>query len=97
MSATVRVYVRTGIVGAWAIFIGSALVLTASRLLTVMETGAAASPTGVAEPTNLTAAAIPLSSIVWDVLQNLYSGGAVSVFVGIVLVLVGWFLILRSQ
>ena len=90
MSATVRVYVRTGIVGAWAVFIGFALVLTASRLLTVMEPGAA-------ESTNLATAAMPLSSVVWEVLQNLYSGGAVSVFVGVVLVLLGWFLILRSQ
>ncbi len=97
MTATVRVYVRTGIVGAWAIFIGFALVLTASRLLTVVESGPAESATGAAEPTNLAAAAMPLSSILWDVLQNLYSGGALSVFVGVVLVLVGWFLILRSQ
>lgn len=90
MTATVRIYVRTGIVGAWAVFIGIALVLTANRLLTVVDPAA----TGA---TNLDAAAMPLSVVVWEVVQNLYSGGTISVFVGIVLVLLGWFLILRAQ
>lgn len=90
MTATVRVYVRTGIVGAWAVFIGLALILTANRLLSVMDQA----PTG---STELAAASMPLSTMVWDVLGNLYSGGALSVFIGIVLIVVGWFLILRAQ
>lgn len=90
MTATVRVYVRTGIVGAWAIFIGIAIVLTANRLLSLMDRA----PTG---STDLAAASMPLSSILFDVLANLYSGGALSVFLGIVLILLGWFLILRAH
>lgn len=90
MTATVRVYVRTGIVGAWAVFIGIALVLTANRLISVMERA----PTG---STDLAAASMPLSAVAWEVLGNLYSGGALSVFLGIVLILIGWMLILRTQ
>lgn len=90
MTATVRIYVRTGIVGAWAVFIGFGLVLTGNRLLTVVNPGA----TGA---TDLDAASMPLSAVVSEVVQNLYNGGTISVFVGIVLVLMDWFLILRAQ
>lgn len=90
MDATVRAYVRTGIVGAWAVFFGFAVALTASRLLAVVEPEAVA--TG-----GLSSAGLPFSSLIWHILTSLYDGGAASVVLGIVLVLLGWSLVLRSS
>jgi hypothetical protein len=90
MQTTIRAYVRTGIVGAWAVFLGFAVALTASRLLAIVDPEAM-------EMGGLARAGLPLSSLIWHVLQRLYDGGAASVVLGIVLVLVGWFLVLRAS
>lgn len=90
MDATIRAYVRTGIVGAWAVFLGFAVSLAASRLLAVVDRQ-------TVEMGGLARAGLPLSSQIWHVFQSLYEGGAASILLGIVLVLVGWFLVLRAS
>lgn len=90
MDTRARVYVRTGIVGAWAVFIGVALALAASRLLALFEPDTAQSST-------LAAAGFPLTTILVEGFTNLYEGGAASVIVGIVLVFLGWYQLLRLQ
>lgn len=87
MDSTFRVYVRTGIVGAWAVFVGIALVLTASRLLALFQPQESTAP--------LAAAGMPIAAILWDMLLGLYNGGAASVLLGILLVFLGWYQLLR--
>jgi hypothetical protein len=91
MESTIRMYVRTGIVGAWAVFLGVALVLTASRLLELFDPSAREE--GV---TSLASAGIPLAATIADALVQLYNGGAASVILGILLVFIGLYQLLRT-
>ena len=88
MDSRARVYVRTGIVGAWAVFVGIALALTASRLLAIVTPAESGT-----DP--LIAAGLPLTTILLDGVTTLYEGGAASVIVGIILVFVGWYQLLQ--
>lgn len=79
---------RTGIVGAWTLMIGFVGVLLAERLVTVVDDTAS---------TPLVTAGIPIAGAVTALLASLYRGGSVSVFVGLLLVLVGWYQVLMTM
>lgn len=88
MDSTIGLYVRTGIVGSWAVMVGAALVYVAERileLLTPHESG----------PGALTVSSVPVFGFLSTVLYAVYNGGAISVLFGILLVFVGWYRLLR--
>ncbi|MFW5918727.1 MAG: hypothetical protein ACOCSF_00845 [Halanaeroarchaeum sp.] len=87
MTTRLRVSIRTGILGVWTVMVGSVGVLLADRLVSVVDDAAA---------TPLVTAGVPLASSGTGVLAGLYSGGSVSVFVGLLLVLVGWHQVLAA-
>lgn len=88
MASTIRLYVRTGIVGAWAVMVGVALLFVAQRFLELFDPQES---TGV----GLTTAELPLLGFISSILMAVYNGGAMSVLLGIVLVFVGWYRLLR--
>lgn len=90
MTSTIRLYVRTGIVGAWAVFFGAALLVAAERLLTTFDP----EPSG---KTTLATAGVPIFAMTHGLLEGLYDGGAASVLVGLVLVFAGWYQLLRMM
>lgn len=87
MTTRLRVSIRTGILGAWTVMVGFVGVVLADRLVSIVDDAAT---------TPLVTAGVPLASAVTGVLAGLYSGGSVSVFVGLLLVLVGWHQVLTA-
>lgn len=86
MVTKVRLSVRTGVVGAWTAMVGFVLVVVVERLLSIVDDG-------VVTPT-LATAGIPVASAIMAILVGLYNGGSASVFVGLLLVFVGWYQVL---
>ncbi|MFW6265235.1 MAG: hypothetical protein ACOC2A_00480 [Halanaeroarchaeum sp.] len=86
MGTKARLSVRTGVVGAWTAMAGFVLVIVAERLVSLVDDAAAVPP--------LTTAGVPIASAVTAVLVGLYNGGSVSVFVGLLLLFVGWYQVL---
>ena len=87
MTTRLRLSMRTGIVGAWTLMIGFVGVLVADRLVTVVDETAS---------TPLVTAGVPIAGALTAVLTSLYDGGSVSVFVGLLLVFVGWYQVLTT-
>lgn len=87
MTTRLRMSMRTGIVGAWTLMIGFVGVLVAERLVTVVDDSAS---------TPLITAGVPIAGALTAVLSGLYDGGAVSVFIGLLLVFVGWYQVLTA-
>ncbi|MFB6112843.1 MAG: hypothetical protein ABEJ58_01920 [Halodesulfurarchaeum sp.] len=90
MGTTVRLLIRTGIVGSWAVIFGFAIVVVVQRLLDLFSKHP---ETPTHSP--LSAGTVPLIGSFTDVLAVLYDGGLLSVVVGALLVIVGWYQILR--
>jgi hypothetical protein len=88
MATSVRLSVRAGVVGAWAVLLGGTLVYGIDRLLGVLGTESASS-------NSLAAAGLPVVALAETALLNVYNGSAMSVFVGVLLVLAGWYQLLR--
>ncbi|MFB6267791.1 MAG: hypothetical protein ABEI31_09040 [Halodesulfurarchaeum sp.] len=88
MARTLQLYVRTGIVGAWAVMLGFAVVIGVKRALSVLE------PTTTRNPA-LTAAGFPVAGFVTALFTGLYNGGSMSMALGGLLVLVGWAQLVR--
>lgn len=88
MASAVRLYVRTGIVGSWAVLLGGTIVLGLDRLLGLLNTNGSGSVT-------LATAGLPIVALAETALINVYNGSALSVFVGVLLVLGGWYQLLR--
>ncbi|MFB6153496.1 MAG: hypothetical protein ABEJ27_04515 [Halodesulfurarchaeum sp.] len=88
MARTLQLYVRTGIVGAWAVMFGFAVVIGVKRALTVFQ------PTTTRNPA-LTAAGFPVAGFVTALVTGLYNGGSASMVIGGLLVLVGWVQLMR--
>lgn len=86
MATKVRFSVRTGVVGAWTAMVGFVLVVLAERLVGVIG----GVDDGVVVP-SLSTAGIPIASAVMAILGGLYNGGSASVFVGLLLIFVGWY------
>ena len=88
MVTAIRLYVRTGIVGAWAVFFGLAILVAAERVLSAFkpdDTGQMA----------LATAGLPTLAAIHRIFEGLYDGGAATVLVGIVLVFAGWYQLLK--
>ena len=83
MESRARLSARTGVVGAWATMVGFVLVVVVERLVTVLEDGAMTP--------SVTTAGVPISGMITAFLGGLYNGGSVSVFVGLLMVFVGWY------
>lgn len=83
MTSRARLSARTGVVGAWATMVGFVLLVVVERLVTVLEDGAMTP--------SLTTAGIPIGGMITAFLVGLYNGGSVSMFVGLLLVFVGWY------
>ena len=89
MATKVRLSVRTGVVGAWTAMVGFVFVVLAERLVGVIGVV----DDGAVVP-SLSTAGIPIASAVMALLVGLYNGGSASVFVGLLLVFVGWYQLL---
>jgi len=87
MATAMRLSVRTGIVGAWAVMVGVAVVVLVERLVSTLHEGSAATP-------SVAMAGIPVGGFVSSILLGLYNGGSASVFVGILLIIAGWYQLL---
>ncbi|MFB6086710.1 MAG: hypothetical protein ABEJ84_07900 [Halodesulfurarchaeum sp.] len=87
MVSTVRLSARTGAVGVWAVLLGGTLVYGIDRLLGVLDEGARSG--------SLAAAGLPIVALAETALMNVYSGSAASVFIGVLLVLAGWYQLMR--
>ena len=85
MTTRLRLSMRTGIVGAWTLMVGFVGVLIAERLVTLVDDAAS---------TPLVTAGVPIAGALTAVLTSLYDGGSLSVFVGLLLVFVGWYQVL---
>ncbi len=88
MASSVRLYVRTGVVGSWAVILGGTLILGIDRLLGMLGTDGTNS-------ISLATAGLPIVALAETALINVYNGSAVSVFVGVLLLLGGWYQLLR--
>lgn len=86
MATKMRLSVRTGVVGAWTAMVGFVIVVIVDRLVSVVDDGVVVPP--------LTTAGVPIASAITAILVGLYNGGSVSVFVGLLLMLVGWYQVL---
>lgn len=86
MATATRLSVRTGIIGAWAVMLGVAVVVLVERLVSTLHESAATP--------SLAMAGVPVGGFVTSVLVGLYNGGSASVFVGILLIIVGWYQLL---
>lgn len=85
MRTKLRFSMRTGILGAWTLMVGFVGVLLAERLVTAVDDAAS---------TPIVTAGVPIAGALTAVLTGLYDGGSVSVFVGLLLVFVGWYQVL---
>lgn len=88
MASTFRLSIRTGIVGAWASFVGVALILLVGRVLHVLDGGTKSDPSALAR------AGVPIGALLTSAAMGLYNGGSVSILLGIVLVAAGWYQVL---
>lgn len=88
MVTSVRLSVRTGAIGAWAVLLGGTLVYGIDRLLGLLGSEGAKSG-------SLAAAGFPVVALAETALINVYNGSAASVFVGVLLLLGGWYQLLR--
>ena len=88
MASSVRLSVRAGVVGAWAVLLGGTLVYGIDRVLGMLGTEGASS-------NSLAAAGLPVVALAETALINVYNGSAASVFVGVLLVFAGWYQLLR--
>lgn len=88
MQSTVRVYGRTGIVGAWAVFIGVAVIIATSRFLEMFQPESR-------EVSGLALAGPPLATLVFEAVLSLYNSGSTSVLLGMFLVFAGWYQLVR--
>lgn len=86
MRTTFRLSVRTGVVGAWALMVGVAILVLVERLLALVAPATRTPP--------LTTAGVPLGALVASLLTGLYNGGAAAVLIGIVLIALGWYRLL---
>lgn len=86
MAIKMRISVQTGIVGAWTAIVGFVIVVLVDRLVSIVDDGVVVPP--------LTTAGVPIASAVTAILVGLYNGGSVSVFVGLLLMFVGWYQVL---
>lgn len=87
MATALRLSVRTGVVGAWALMVGAVVLVLVDRLVSVVGEGPAGSPT-------MATVGLPIGAVVSSVLLGLYNGGSASVLVGIVLIAAGWYQLL---
>lgn len=87
MPTTLRLSVRTGVVGAWALMVGAVILVLVDRLVSVVGEGPSGAPA-------VAAVGIPVGAVVSSVLLGLYNGGSASVLVGIVLIAAGWYQLL---
>ncbi|MFP4529704.1 MAG: hypothetical protein ACLFNC_00280 [Halodesulfurarchaeum sp.] len=88
MVSSVRLSIRASAVGAWAVLLGGTLVYGIDRLLGLLGSEGA-------KTSSLTAAGLPIVALAETALVNVYNGSAFSVFVGLLLVLGGWYQLLR--
>lgn len=88
MTSAVRLYVRAGVVGSWAVLLGGTLILGIDRFLGMLGTDGTSS-------VPLATAGLPIVALAETALINVYNGSAVSVFVGLLLVLGGWYQLLQ--
>lgn len=88
MKSAIRVSVRTGIVGFWAVIFGGTIVLGLDRVLGLLSAdGSTSAP--------MATAGLPIVALAETALINVYNGSAFSVLVGILLVTAGWYQLLR--
>lgn len=86
MASRMRLSSRTGVVGAWIAMVGFVVLVVVERLVSVVDDGTVAP--------SLSTAGVPIASALTAFLVGLYNGGSVSVFVGLLLVFVGWYQLL---
>ncbi|MFW6385218.1 MAG: hypothetical protein ACOCY7_03685 [Halodesulfurarchaeum sp.] len=88
MASAIRLYVRTGILGAWAAIFGFVILFVTGRLLHVLR-----EPQSV--PPDVGSVGVSFFGILSSVVVPVYNGGVVSVAIGVVLVMTGWYRLLR--
>lgn len=88
MASTIRLYVRTGILGVWAAIFGSVILLVTGRLLQIVR-----EPQSV--PPDVGSVGFSFFGVLSGVLVAVYNGGVVSFAIGVVLVITGWYRLLR--
>lgn len=88
MVSSVRLSVRASAAGAWAVLLGGTLVYGVDRLLGLL--GSEGVKSG-----SFAAMGLPIVALAETALINVYNGSAASVFVGVLLVLGGWYQLLR--
>lgn len=88
MASAAKLYIRTGIVGSWAVLLGGTIVVALDRVLGLLSSNGSNS-------ISLATAGLPIVALAETALINVYNGSALSVFVGVLLVLGGWYQLLR--
>ncbi|MBS3759926.1 hypothetical protein [Halodesulfurarchaeum sp.] len=88
MASAVKLSVRTGIVGSWAVLFGGTLVLGLNWVLGLISANGSNS-------VPLAAAGFPIVALAETALINVYNGSAFTVLIGVLLVTAGWYQLLR--
>lgn len=88
MPSAVKLYVRTGIVGSWAVLFGGSIVLALDWVLGHLSANGS-------DSVPLAAAGLPIVALAETALINVYNGSAFSVLIGVLLVTIGWYQLLR--
>jgi hypothetical protein len=88
MVSATKVYVRTGIVGTWAVLLGGTIVVGIDRALGML-------PQNGSSSVSISAAGFPILALAESALLNVYQGSAVGILLGVLLLLGGWYELLR--
>ncbi|MFB6069686.1 MAG: hypothetical protein ABEJ76_01575 [Halanaeroarchaeum sp.] len=86
MASAIRYSARIGVVGAWAVILGAAILVSVDRALSLLARGGPSS--------GLTAARLPFDALLASTLTGIASGGSMAVVVGVLLIAVGWYQLL---